>query len=114
MVAVELSPTMINTLISGEEEGDSHEPPIQGVNKDYGPPVQAVNKDYGDIETIVSTNEGHKQRGKPSSERNAQSPIVSHRSLFPKVNPQSTTAQQRKPQVTIQVMMKKGILLEEV
>jgi hypothetical protein len=26
MVAVGLSPTMINTLIFGEEEGDSHDP----------------------------------------------------------------------------------------
>jgi hypothetical protein len=62
MVAVGLSPTMINTLIFGEEEGDSHDPLVQGVNKDFG-----------DIETIVSTTEGHKQRGKPSNERNAQS-----------------------------------------
>ena len=73
---------MINTLIFGEEEGDSHDPLVQGVDKNSG-----------DIETIVSTTEGHKQRGKPSSERNSQSPVVSHKSIFPKVNPQSTTTQ---------------------
>ena len=60
------------------------------------PLVQGVNKDYGDIETIMSTTKGHKQRGKPSSERNTQSPVVSHKSLLPKVNPQSTMTQQRR------------------
>jgi hypothetical protein len=32
MVVVRLIPTIINTLIFLEEEGDSHDPPIQGVN----------------------------------------------------------------------------------
>jgi hypothetical protein len=59
VVAFGINPTMINKLIFGEEEGDSLDPLVQGVNK-YS----------GDIETIVSTNEGHKQRGKISSERN--------------------------------------------
>jgi hypothetical protein len=54
MATVGLNPTMINTIIFGEEEGDSHDPLVQGVNKDYG-----------DIETIVRTIEGHKKRGKP-------------------------------------------------
>jgi hypothetical protein len=66
---------LINTLTFGEEEGDSHYPLVQGVDKNYG-----------DIETIVSTNEGHNQGGKPSSERNTQSPDVSHKSIFPKIN----------------------------
>jgi hypothetical protein len=48
MVLVGLSLTLINTLIFGEEEGDSHDPPVQGVDKFFG-----------DIETIVSTTEGH-------------------------------------------------------
>jgi hypothetical protein len=59
MVSVGLSPTMINTLTFGEKEGNSHDPPIHGVDK------------YSrDIETIMSTIEHYKQRGKPSSERN--------------------------------------------
>jgi hypothetical protein len=49
---------LANTLIFGEEKGDSHDPPIQDIEKNFG-----------DIETIVSTMENYKQRGKPSSER---------------------------------------------
>jgi hypothetical protein len=75
MMSVGLSPALVNTLILGEEEGDSHDPPIQNVNENSG-----------DIETIVSTTEHYKERGKPSSERSAQSPIVSHRSVLPKSN----------------------------
>jgi hypothetical protein len=62
----------------------------------------------------MSTAKVHKQRGKPLNERNAQSLVVSHRSLFPKVNPQTAMDQPRKPQTTILVMMKKGIILKEV
>jgi hypothetical protein len=85
MISVGISPALVNTLIFGEEEGDSHDPPIQGIKKNYG-----------DIETIVSTTKHYKQRGRSSGERNAQSPIVSHRSVLPKINSQSTTTQQRK------------------
>jgi len=44
----------------------------------------------------VRTTEGYKQRGKPSSERNAQSPAVSHKSLLSKENLQSTMTQKIK------------------
>jgi hypothetical protein len=76
MVAVGLNPAMINMLIFGEEDGDSHDHLVQGVNK-Y----------FSDIETIVSTIEGHKQRERPSNERNVQSHVFSHKSLLPRVNP---------------------------
>ena len=49
MVEVGLNPIIINTLIFEEEEGDSPDAPLHDVNK-Y----------FGDIETIVSTTEGHK------------------------------------------------------
>jgi hypothetical protein len=45
----------------------------------------------------VSTKKHYKKIGKPSSERKSQSHVVSHRIIFPKVNAQSTTTQQRKP-----------------
>jgi len=48
MVAVRISPTMINTLTFCEEEGDSHDPH-----------VQSVDKNSGNIETIVSTTKHH-------------------------------------------------------
>jgi hypothetical protein len=77
IVAFGLIPSLINTLIYGEEEGDSHDPN-----------VQEVDRNPGDIETIISTTEPHKERGNPSNEKSAQSPIVSRRSVLPKVNPQ--------------------------
>jgi hypothetical protein len=85
MISIGISPALANTLIFGEEEGDIHDPPSQGIEKKYG-----------DIETIVSTTEHYKQRGKPSGERSSQSPVVSHRSVLPKVNSQSVASQQRK------------------
>ena len=85
MVLIGLSPTLINTLTFGEEEGNSH-----------GLPVHSVDKNSSDIETIINTTKHYKKTGKPSSEINAQSPAVSHISLFPKVNPQSTMTQKRK------------------
>jgi len=45
-----------------------------------------LRKKYGDIETIVSTTEHYKKRGKLSREISAQDPIVSHRNFLPKVN----------------------------
>lgn len=86
MISFGLIPTLINNLIFREEDGDSHDPHVQGVDKNYG-----------DIETIVSTTKHHKQRGKPSSEINSQSLIFSHRNIFPKINSQSTMTQQRNP-----------------
>ena len=79
MLSFGLIPTLINNLIFREEGGDSHDPHVQGVDRNYG-----------DMETIVSTTKHHKQRGKPSSEINSQSLIFSHRNIFPKINSQST------------------------
>jgi hypothetical protein len=64
MISFGLIPTLINNLIFREEDGDSHDPHVQGVDKNYG-----------DIETIVSTMKHHKKRGKPSREINSQSLI---------------------------------------
>jgi hypothetical protein len=75
MVSIGISPTSVNTLIFGEEEGDSHDSPIQDIEKKSS-----------DIETIASTTEHYKQKGKPSGEISVQSPIVSHKSGPPKVN----------------------------
>jgi hypothetical protein len=66
MVSVGLNPSLINTLIYGEEEGDSHDPNIQ-----------EVDRNPGDIETVISTTKPHKERGKPSNEKSAQSPTIS-------------------------------------
>jgi hypothetical protein len=52
LILVGLSPTLINSFVSGEEENDSHDPNIQEDEK-YS----------GDIETIISTTENHKERG---------------------------------------------------
>jgi hypothetical protein len=81
---------LINTLIFGEKEGDSHDPPVQGADKISG-----------DIDTIVSSTEGRNKRGKPSSERNTQSHAISHKILFPKVNARSAMNNKENPQVTI-------------
>jgi len=58
MVSIGLSPALVSTLIFGEEEGDNHNPPSQGVDKNLD-----------DIETIVITTEHYKQREKPSGEK---------------------------------------------
>jgi len=44
MVSIRLNPSLINTLIYGEEEGDTHDPIIQ-----------EVDRNPSDIETIIST-----------------------------------------------------------
>jgi hypothetical protein len=51
IVAFGLIPSLINNIIYGEEEGDSHDPN-----------VQEVDINLGDIETIISTTEPHKER----------------------------------------------------
>jgi hypothetical protein len=61
-----LIPTLINLVINGEEENDSH-----------NPNNQEPDRDSRDIETIICTTENHKEAGKPSSEKQFQSPTVS-------------------------------------
>jgi hypothetical protein len=74
-----------NILIFGEEEGNSHDPLIQDMEKKYG-----------DIETIVSTTKHYKKKGKHACEISAQSLVVYHKSVPSKVNYQSVVSQQRK------------------
>jgi hypothetical protein len=85
MVSVGFSNTLINTFIFGEEEGDNHDPP-----------AECIERKAGDIETIISTTDQYKKKGKPSNEKNAQSPIISQKSTLSKNNSQSTTSQQKK------------------
>jgi hypothetical protein len=68
IVAVGLNPSLINTLIFGEEEGDSHDPN-----------VKEVDRNHSHMKTIISTTESHKERGKHSNENNVESFIVSQR-----------------------------------
>jgi hypothetical protein len=56
---VGLNPALINSSVNKEEENDSH-----------NPNNQEADKDFGDINIVISTTEHHKERGKPSSEKN--------------------------------------------
>jgi hypothetical protein len=67
--------------VSGEEENDIH-------NSNN----QEADRDSGDIEIVISTTEHHREIGKPSSEKNVQSPVVSRRSSLSKANPQPGTS----------------------
>jgi hypothetical protein len=51
-----------------------------------------------DIEIVISTTECHKERGRPSNDKNFQSPTISRRSALPKENPQPGTSHTRKIQ----------------
>jgi hypothetical protein len=53
-----------------------------------------------DIEIVISTTEHNKERGRPSSDKSAQSPTVSRRSALLKENPQPGTSHARKIQST--------------
>jgi hypothetical protein len=76
---------LTNTFLFGEEEGDSQEPPA---------PI--VERKTEDIETIVSTIDQHKQRGRVENERSTHSPIVSQKSGPPKQSFQSATPKKKK------------------
>jgi hypothetical protein len=82
MVSNGFNNTLINTFLFEEEEGDSHDP-----STDY------IERKVGGIETIISTTDQYKKKGKPSNEKNAQSPIISKRSTLSKKNSQSKTYQ---------------------
>jgi hypothetical protein len=72
MTYVGFSKSLTNTFVFGEEEGDSHDPL-----------TQIVEKRMDDIETIVSMTDQYKQRGRVSTEKSAQSPIVSQKTAYP-------------------------------
>jgi hypothetical protein len=93
MTSVGFSNALTNTFIFGEEEGDSHDPL-----------TQFVEKRTDDIETIVSTTDRYKQKGKVSNEKGSQSPIVSQKSGPPKNNFQSKHHNRESLQQIIQVM----------
>jgi hypothetical protein len=84
MVSVGFSSTLINTFIFGEEERDNHDPLDE-----------CIEKKASDIETIISTMEQYKQKGKTPNERNTQSLIVSQKGIQSRKNFQSTMSQQR-------------------
>jgi hypothetical protein len=92
IVAVGPIPSLINTLVYGEEEGDSHDPNVQGVDRN---PC--------DIKTNISTAEPHKERGNPSNEKRAHSHVVSIRSVLPKVNPHPESLRHEIASTTIEV-----------
>jgi hypothetical protein len=79
MTSVGFSNSLANTFLFGEEEGDSQDPPT---------PI--VERKKEDIETIVSTTDQHKQRGRVENERSTHSPNVSQKSGPPKKSFQST------------------------
>jgi hypothetical protein len=87
LISIGLSPALINSFVSGEEDNDNH-----------NPNNQEDNKDSGDIEIVISTTKNHKERGKTSNEKNSQSLVVSQRSVLPKTNPHPRTSQQIKIQ----------------
>jgi hypothetical protein len=75
-LSVGLNPALLNLVVSREEENENHNPNNHEADRDF---------EY--IETVISTTEHHKERGKPSSEKKFQSPTVSRRSALPKENP---------------------------
>jgi hypothetical protein len=85
MTLIGFSNSLTNTFIFGEEEGESHDPLTQYVEK---------RTNY--IETIVSTTNRYKQKGKVLNKKGSQPPIVSQKNGPPKNNFQSETSQQKK------------------
>jgi hypothetical protein len=59
MVSVGFNNTLINNFMFREEEGDN-----------YDPLVDCIERKPSDIETIISTTDQYKQKGKPSNENN--------------------------------------------
>jgi hypothetical protein len=100
-LSVGLNPALINSVVSGEEENDSH-----------NPNNQEADRDSGDIETVISTTEHHKERGKPSSEKNVQSPVVSEEVPYQRQILSQGHPTQEKCIAITQEMMKRGTLLK--
>jgi hypothetical protein len=73
MTSVGYNTSLANTFLFEEEEGDSQDPPT--------PIGERKTKD---IETIVSTTNKHKQRGKVTNERSTHPPSVYKKSVLPK------------------------------
>jgi hypothetical protein len=85
MTYVGYSVSFAKTFLFGEEEGDSQNP--------QGLPVEKLQED---IETIISTTDQHRQRGRVVNERSSWSPNVSQKSGLPKGKPQNSVQEQRK------------------
>jgi len=73
MISVGFSKSFIQTTLNEEEEGNNQSTHVYKA---------------GDLETILSTNELYKKKGKGPSERSAQSPVVT---------PKNTTSQSNAP-----------------
>jgi hypothetical protein len=58
-----------------------------------------IEKKQEDIETVISTIDQHRQRGRVVNERSTHSPNVSQKSGQPKPNSQSATQEQNKSSV---------------
>jgi hypothetical protein len=84
MTSVGFSISLANTFLFGEEEGDSQDPP-----------TIIVEKKTEDIETVISTTDQHKQRGRVVNERSTHSPNVSQRSGPPKQSFQSVDTREK-------------------
>ena len=61
MILLGFNNLFIQTILNEEEEGNNQSTPVH---------------DVSDLETILSTNDFYKQKGKGPSERSAQSPVV--------------------------------------
>jgi hypothetical protein len=81
MTSVGFSVSYANTYLFGEEEDDGKNPEAVPV---------------GDLETVISTNEAHRQHGRVVNERSTRSQSTSQRSDTPKQNPQIVTQEQNK------------------
>jgi hypothetical protein len=73
MLSVGFSNSFIQTILNEEEEGNNQSTLVH---------------DVGDLETLLSSNDFYKQRGKGPSERSAQSPVVT---------PKNTTSRRNAP-----------------
>jgi hypothetical protein len=81
MTSVGFSVSYINTYLYGEDEDDENNPEKVLV---------------GDLETIVSTNEAHRQCGRVVNEKSTRSQGSSKKSGTPKPNPQIVIQEQKK------------------
>ena len=80
MQSVGFSNAFTQTLIFGEEEGNTQDTLMQPID---------------DIETVISTTNQHNKKGRGPNEKGVQSPIVSQKNSLPKYNVQTTTQEKK-------------------
>jgi hypothetical protein len=98
MQSVGFSNAFTQTIIFGEEEGNTQDTLVQPID---------------DIEIVISTTDQHKKKGKGPNEKGAQSPVVSQKNILPKYNVQTTAQQKNISSGKIQVEEVIKILLKE-